>query len=58
MWHLRQVSTFKGFLVALVWTTVSFLTKICTEVPSLSLDKTKVPFAIQNEPNRVKNKKS
>jgi hypothetical protein len=43
--------------VALVWTTVSFLTKICTEVPSLSLDKTKVPFAIKNEPNRVKNKR-
>jgi hypothetical protein len=38
MWHLGQVSTFKGYLVALMRTTISFW----TEIPSPSFAKTKV----------------
>jgi len=43
--------------VALTWTTVSFWTKIWTEVSFSSLAKTQIPYAIQNEPHGVKNKR-
>jgi len=51
MWHLEQMSTFKGCLVALTWTTVNFWTK----VSSSSFAETKVPFAIRNESKGAKN---
>jgi hypothetical protein len=53
MWHLGQVSTFKECLVALTWTTVSFW----IEILYLSLTKTKVVSAIQNESHKTKNKR-
>jgi hypothetical protein len=41
----------------LTWTTVSFWTEIWTKVPSPFLAKTKLLFAIQNEPQGAKNKR-
>jgi hypothetical protein len=40
MWHLGQMLAFKGCLMALTLTTISFWTQIWTQVPSPSLAKT------------------